>query len=218
MTDTTKPTAKPLPKKIQAKLDTLNALRTANGKVPLVTWKNAEALLDQRIAEETPTYSTAAKPRSQVATDFLSAVRDVLNGADPDMIADAVKAGKVTVLPAAPEVRTNARRKAVIQQIANTHVAADTPVTVIDAKAASRALRKADKKSKAPKTTTKKTTTAAKVTTPKATNEFGALLKKLGLDAKKARAKLRANGMSAPYTNLKEIEKVLTTDGRKKAK
>lgn len=190
---------------IPAKLDTLNALRAANGKKALVGWKNSEAELDQRINDETPATYTPT----------------VVSEPDLAVIANSMKIAvrkskvPVTIVPAtAPELVDEAKRNGVIEHIADKSVQADKPTTIIDAKAASRAVRKAAKKAK--KVTTAKKVAPTKVAAAPRDNAFGALLVKLGLDPKKARAKLRNAGFSAPYLDLKAIEKVLTSDGRKK--
>lgn len=214
--------------RIADKLSTLNALRSIAGKAPLASWKNSEAELDQRIADLTPAQNLVKIPQEPDRTEVLKAMEKAVNESTVP----------VTVLPPAPELKATAKRKAIIEKIAADSVAKDTPTTVIDAKATSRKLRQADKepvvqkaapkqekdkKAKADITeSTKRTKATAKKLhlTAKSDNAFGALLTELGLvteaDKKKARQKLRKNRMGAPYTDLKTIRTILTTDGRKK--
>lgn len=182
---------------IASRLETLNALRATIGKAPLTGWKNSSADLDQRIAELTPSVHIEHAPSAAVSPDLAAAV--------------AASNKPVTKVPATSKELTGAaKRKAIIDQIADKSVKADKPTTVIDAKAASRQLAK---KTKTPKA---KKSTAVATTTPRSTNEFGAYLASINLDPKMARATLRRKGFSAPYTLTAELKAALKTDGRKK--
>lgn len=184
---------------IASRLETLNALRATIGKAPLTGWKNSSADLDQRIAELTPSVHIEHAPSAAVSPDLAAAV--------------AASNKPVTKVPATSKELTGAaKRKAIIDQIADKSVKADKPTTVIDAKAASRQLRRVAKKTKTPKA--KKSTAVA--TTPRSTNEFGVYLASINLDPKMARATLRRKGFSAPYTLTAELKAALKTDGRKK--
>lgn len=193
-------------------LSDLNALRIAAGKTALSSWKASRADLIERIAQMQP---------APVATAPVAA--------DPKAIAEVINADvPVTVIPAtAPELTKPAKRNAAIAKIVNTSVEQDKPTTVIEVNKAARSLRKeasdATKLAKLGKVTTpkakatKSTKAAPKTTTP-STNEFGAYLQSISMDAKIARAKLRRAGFSAPYAVTAELKAALTTDARKKAK
>lgn len=61
----------------------------------------------------------------------------------------------------------------------------------------------------------KKTPAKAAKTPTEGTAPHIALFAELGIDPRQARATLRRKGFSAPYTNLTDIRKALTTDARK---
>lgn len=116
-------------------------------------------------------------------------------------------------IPADPD------RTEVLKAMGEAIAASDVPVTKVPTGVTKKAQdKKAAKQAKKPTKAPAKAKVKPATTTPRSGNEFGALLTELKLDPKKARAKLRNAGMSAPYTDLAAIRKVLTTDGRKKAK
>lgn len=191
---------------IADRLATLNTLRSLEGKAPLAQWKNSRAELEQRIADLTPA------PVGVVAH----------NPPAPDLaaVAAAIAAAPVTKVAAtAPELNT--KRKDAIEKLASDAVKNDTPANVIDIKAASRKVAKSMKKPTKSVTSTKATVTKASpkkaaTSTPKGTNEFGAYLVSIKMDAKIARAKLRRAGFSAPYTVNAALKAALSSDSRKK--
>lgn len=223
-------------------LSTLNALRAAEGKPVLKSWKASRADLQQRIKDMTPgTHRLAQEPIPDTAViaqalegkpvpqpkpkagAFLQAVKDVLNGANPDTITNALTADvPVTKVPN-PIFDKEAERQAAINAQVDKNLKArdeDKPAPAIKSIAlpkrkqkttpaetnakARQIVKESNAKAKAPKTTT---------TTP---NEFTAYLKSIGMDAKIARAKLRRSGMSAPYIVNDALKAALTGDKRKK--
>lgn len=221
----------------------LNILREANGKKALSSWKNSRVELELRIGQETP--PPAPAPKSNVASAFMGALRDVMNGADPDHIADTMKAHgvepKVTKVEAtAPELTKPAKRKAAIDSMVNKAVVTDTPTTVIEVNKAARSLRKeasdATKLSKLGKVTVtakpkkqepnpdlrKKEVKAkaTKNTAPQGKGEFAKYLESIGMEGRVARAKLR-RAKIAPvdgrYPLTDAVKTALASDGRKKA-
>lgn len=191
---------------IADRLATLNTLRSLEGKAPLAQWKNSRAELEQRIADLTPA------PVGVVAH----------NPPAPDLaaVAAAIAAAPVTKVAAtAPELNT--KRKDAIKKLAADAVKNDAPTSVVDIKAAGKQVARQEKKAKkALRPVTKPTTSSKKVagktSTPKGTNELGAYLVSINMDAKIARAKLRRAGFSAPYAVTADLKKALTTDSRKK--
>ncbi len=201
---------------LETLLAELNALRIANDKKPMKSWKNSIAELKQRILDESPSIVVPAS--SGVVSPDLA---DIISKSNVE----------VTQMPmTSPELKGAAKRKAIIETIADKSVKDDVPTTLIDAKAASRTIRRATIKAKAQetrdatKTATKKPSIAvpakkakAKVAaSPKSTSDFAAHLASIGMDAKVARAKLRRANFSAPYKVTAELKAALAADSRKK--
>jgi len=216
----------------------LNRLREANGKKPLSSWKASRVELEQRVQQEQPAPAapvTAAPDAAVVAKAikpnagkaFLGALRDVLNGADPDHIVDTMKAHgvepKVTKIEAtAPELTKPAKRKAAIDAQVQKAIDTDTPTTKID-------LRIKPRKQVKPTKTEKVADTAnaarqgKKTKTPAATGkgEFAIYLESIGLEGRVARAKLRRakiKPINGRYELTDAVKAALTADGRKKTK
>lgn len=189
--------------KLTDKLALLNTLRAAAGKPALKSWKASMADLDQRIADLTPGQHLVRPTSTPVSPDLAAAI-------------EASDVKPTIVATTAPELTKQAKRTAVIKQIADKSVKANVPTTVIDAKAAGRQLRKATKKTAPKKVATKTTTKAPRATS---TNEFAAYLATIDMLPKVARAKLRRANIATVngrYEVTPELKKALTSDARKK--
>lgn len=141
--------------------------------------------LDQRIADLTPGQSLTKIKADPDRSEVLAAL-------------DAAKEKAtvpVTKVPAGKSVLADQKRAAKLD------------------KQATAAVKARDEEPKAPaakKPAAKKAPAKTEGTAPHI-----ALFAELGIDPRQARATLRRKGFSAPYTNLTDIRKALTTDARK---